>query len=107
MATQHPTPQSNGRPCTLAEFGPTVIEGVRAGLFDAHAAAYAGISRSTLMKWLQRGRKIEKQQSRANPPELTPADAEYLHFLHTIKKARVSGSSEVNAESTWQLKAGP
>ena len=88
MTTELPIRQTHGRPCTITEYGPAVIEGVRAGLFDSHAAAYAGISRSTLMKWLQRGRKIEKQQSRANPPELIPVDAEYLHFLHTIKKAR-------------------
>ena len=40
------------------------------------------------MKWLQRGRKIHARRRRLDSPELTARPAEYLHFFHTIKKAR-------------------
>ena len=72
-----------------------IVAAVAAGNYMETAAAYAGISKDTLYKWLKRGRRCER--------------GKYRQFTDAVEKAQ--GESEVRdlqaigLDSSWQSKA--
>ena len=74
-----------------------LIEGIRLGMTNKLAAAYAGISESTFYLWLQQARDGDQEKSELLE-SLKRAEAESAaHSLAVIKKAAQDG--------TWQAAA--
>jgi hypothetical protein len=100
------------RPTLLTpEIVAEVAELVPVVLYLETVADYIGVERTTWRKWLKRGRKEAKRLAnpRAKPSE---AEAPYLEFFHTYKKALADGEirdlrniRDAGASGQWQASA--
>lgn len=100
MADNLPVPSPRGRPSAFnQERAERLINAVRAGNYYATAAAYAGISYSTLRRW------ILKSEDADAPPE-------YIAFREALEKARADAEvaalakiQKASNEGAWQAAA--
>lgn len=100
-----------GRPLELT---PQVLEDVRlilpTVLYLETVGDYLGLDRSTWGKWLRRGAKENKRLRKSDETPL-PAEAVYLEFFLTVKKALAEGEIysagiiKKAAEKNWQAAA--
>jgi hypothetical protein len=74
------------------------VQVVRAGNYLQVAAQFAGVGRSTLQSWLQRGRAAQAAQDRGET--IDPTEARYLEFLGAVSAAEVH--AEVTAATAWR-----
>lgn len=107
MTTSTPDPDRPrvGRRCRLTPaVQEKVLTAIRAGTYLEVAARYAGIGRSTLYSWLDRGRKARSGQ--------------FLEFLDAVEGAiaqaevqaveRISAASQTDWKAAaWLLERGP
>ena len=75
-----------GRPSKLTpERAQAIALAVSEGHYLQHAAAAAGVARSTVHSWLARGRTARKRLGGGGDPK--PDDGPYLDFLDTVEGA--------------------
>ena len=75
-----------GRPSKLTpERAQAIALAVSEGHYLQHAAAAAGVARSTVHSWLARGQKARERLDRGGEPE--PDDGPYLDLLDTLEGA--------------------
>lgn len=87
-----------------------VIQALRAGNYQEHAAAFAGISAPTYFRWMSEGRRaLEKEQAGET---LAPDEQQYLDFYRECEEARaqavirnVSLISQAAQGGQWQAAA--
>lgn len=101
-----------GRPTKLDyKVQEKIIQAIKAGNYMETAAAYAGISKSTLYDWLKRGER-EKQRVAKNPRyKIRKSEKIYVEFSDAVEKALAE--AEVRdvlligkaAEEQWQAAA--
>ena len=88
-----------GRPSLLTpERQEHIVRLVRAGSYLNVAAQHAGIGRSTLMLWLQRGRAAAALRDAGE--ELPDSELLYLDFLDAVTRADTE--AEVTAATAWR-----
>lgn len=88
-----------------------VVNAIKAGNYIETAAAYAGISRSTLYDWLKRGEREKQRLAKSSRYRMKKAEAIYVEFSDTVEKALAE--SEMRdvltigkaAEIQWQAAA--
>jgi hypothetical protein len=86
MTAEHDIYERPGRPpCYSQERAERVIEAVRRGLTYKQAAAYAGISYSTLNRWRREGSRAEDEQE----------PSEFWEFWKALEQA--------NGEAAYRL----
>lgn len=100
------------RPTKLnSEIQNKIVTAIRAGNYIETAAAYAGISKSTLYDWLRRGER-EKQRVEKNPRyRIRKSEKPYVEFSDAVEKALAE--AEIRdvaiiakaAEEHWQAAA--
>lgn len=101
-----------GRPTKL-NYGvqEKIVQAIKAGNYIETAAAYAGISKSTLYEWLKRGER-ENQRVAKNPRyRIKKSEKPYVEFSNAIEKALAE--AEIRdvaiigkaAEEQWQAAA--
>jgi len=100
-----------GRPSKFnIEIANAIIENLRLGNYTENASAAAGLAKSTLYAWLERGRK-EQERIEAG---LEPIEAEhdFMEFSNAVEKARAEAVArnvaiiQKSAHSgTWQAAA--
>jgi hypothetical protein len=110
--TQYDTGVMGRRTLLTAETQALIVEALAAGNYLETAAQYAGIAKSTLYNWLDRGRtEIERLNLDADA-EPNAKEAKYVEFVDAVEKTRAQ--SEVRAvalirkaamEGTWQAAA--
>ena len=103
---------AGGRPTKLDyKVQEKIIQAIKAGNYMETAAAYAGISKSTLYDWLKRGER-EKQRVAKNPRyRIRKSEKIYVDFSDAVEKALAE--AEVRdvlliskaAEEQWQAAA--
>lgn len=81
---------SQGRPVTA---GDEIIAGIRLGLPHGHAAARAGISHQTLIRWRQHGAAARAQQLAPGSKRLTAPQRQYLTFCEGLEKAEAEAET--------------
>ena len=101
-----------GRPTKLDyKVQEKIVQAIKAGNYIETAAAYAGISKSTLYDWLKRGER-EKQRVAKNPRyKIRKSEKIYVEFSDAVEKALAE--AEVRdvlligkaAEEQWQAAA--
>ena len=101
-----------GRPTKLTpKLQEEICKAIRAGNYIETAAAFAGISKSTLYEWLKRGAR-EKERLAKNPrAKIKKSEAPFVEFSDAVEKALAA--SEVRdvmligkaAETQWQAAA--
>ena len=75
-----------GRPSKLTpERAQAIALAVSEGHYLQHAAAAAGVARSTVHSWLARGRAAREQLDRGGEPQ--PGEEPYLDFLEALEGA--------------------
>lgn len=87
-----------------------LVDALKAGNFIDHACDYAGIGRSTIYRWLDRGQNEYDRIEAGGEPD--PIEAQYLELWDTIKKARagafvrnVALIQQAANNGTWQAAA--
>lgn len=76
-----------GRPIKLTkELEKKITDVIRAGNYIETAAAYSGISKSTLYDWLKRGER-ERQRSENNGVKVSKKEQPFVEFSDAIEKA--------------------
>lgn len=104
-------PRSVGRPLKLnPDMQAGLVKVIQAGNFLETAAAYVGISVSTLRDWIRRGEREAQRLSTKNAKS-NKTEEPYLEFSAAIKKAQAEG--EIRdvllignaARETWQAAA--
>ena len=100
---RRPTPLEDPRVQAL-------LMAIKGGNYLEHACAFAGIARSTLYDWLERGRTAREKIDKGQP--LTMEERHYLDLSDTIEKARgeavvanVTIVQKAAREGTWQAAA--
>ncbi len=95
---------SPGQPTKLtAATADAICQRLRAGVPRVHAAESAGVSRRTLMLWLEHGRaaalceRPDCDEAHHGPAR---AELEYLHFLHMVEQAEAD--AVVLAVGDWR-----
>lgn len=98
-STPHSPPDRGGRPTKLTdETAARIVQVVRAGNYLQVAAQFAGVGRSTLQGWLQRGRVAQAAADRGET--IDPVERRYLDFLGAVSQAEVN--AEVVAATAWR-----
>lgn len=100
-----------GRPTKFnAEIANAIIENLRLGNYTEHAATAAGLAKSTLYSWLERGRKEQESIEAGFEPKRV--ENEFLEFSNAVEKAKAEAVSrnvaiiQKSAHSgTWQAAA--
>lgn len=103
---------AGGRPTKLNyEVQEKIIQAIKAGNYIETAAAYAGISKSTLYDWLKRGER-EKQRVAKNPSyRIRKSEKIYVEFSDAVEKALAEAEMRdvlligKAAEEQWQAAA--
>ncbi len=104
-------PRSVGRPLKLSpDMQSELVKVIQMGNFLETAAAYVGISVSTLRDWIRRGEREAQRLSTKNARS-NKTEEPYLEFSAAIKKAQAEG--EIRdvllignaARETWQAAA--
>lgn len=82
-----------GRPSKLStELTTKICDMLRAGNYLETAAAYAGIDKATLHRWMKRGaREIERVESSEKNLKIRKREQPYVDFCNSIKKALAEG----------------
>jgi hypothetical protein len=87
-----------------------LIEALNAGNYLEHACDYAGIGKSTVYRWLDRGQNEAERIDAGNEPN--PDEHTYLELWDAIKKARASAMvrnvaiiQQAARGGTWQAAA--
>lgn len=101
-----------GRPTKLNyEVQEKIVQAIKAGNYIETAAAYAGISKSTLYDWLKRGER-EKQRVAKNPRyRIRKSEKIYVDFSDAVEKALAEAEMRdvlligKAAEEQWQAAA--
>lgn len=74
-----------------------IVQAVQVGNYMEAAAAYAGISRDTLYRWLKHGareiERVEKELSEGLKPRIKKEDFKYVCLAERLRKA--TADSEV------------
>lgn len=109
--TPKPGPRKpTGRPLGLTtEIQEAMMQAVSAGAYMETAAAYAGITKDTLYRWLKRGARARRELGRGK--RITVDDRRLVAFSDALKKA--AAAAEVAdlkiigkaARRTWQAAA--
>jgi transposase len=88
----------------------TIVNAVRLGMYLDDAAAIAGIGRSTLFLWLQKGQDI--RDSDRTDEELTQHERDVVELLDAVEKARADATlrnigviQQAASDGTWQAAA--
>lgn len=100
-----------GRPTKFnVEIANAIIENLRLGNYIEHASAAAGLAKSTLYAWLERGRKEQERINAGLEPD--EAESEFMEFSNAVEKARAEAVArnvaiiQKSAHSgTWQAAA--
>lgn len=86
-----PAKRGPGQPTLLTnETQDRIVSVVRSGAYLDDAAMFAGVSRSTVMKWLARGRKAEDAQEHGE--QLDEQDLRCLSFYMDVEAARAEAA---------------
>jgi hypothetical protein len=87
-----------------------IIAAVRAGSYLDDAAAYAGIARQTLWRWLSDGRTAQDKHD--NNEKLTDREQLLLEFCNAVEKARADAVirnvgiiQQAAQDGSWQASA--
>ena len=87
-----------------------VVEALRAGNYMETAAAYAGISKSILYKWLANGREVRQKVAKGGIA--SDLEAKQLELLDAVEKARAEAEvrnvhliQQAAQGGTWQAAA--
>lgn len=87
-----------------------VIEALRAGNYMETAAAYAGISKAALYKYLALGREAREKES--NGGILSDQESKFAEFVDSVEKARADAEirnvhliQQAAQGGTWQAAA--
>ena len=82
-----------GRPTKLTvELTNKICDMLRAGNYLETAAAYAGIDKATLHRWMKRGaRELERVQAIEGGAEIAEEEQMFVDFCNSIKKALAEG----------------
>lgn len=87
-----------------------LVDALQAGNFIDHACDYAGVGRTTVYRWLDRGQNEHERIASGGEPD--PDEAKYLELWDTIKKARASAFvrnvaliQQAANQGTWQAAA--
>lgn len=77
-----------GRPSLIsAQIVENILSAIRAGTYIETAAAFAGITKDTLYRWLKRGRR-EKRRLEKNPrSRMSASETPYVIFADGVMKA--------------------
>ena len=75
-----------------------IVAAVRAGNFYRAAAAYAGISKSSLYGWLERGNAEKERIENGAAPDTT--ETRYLELLDALTRAEAE--AEIEAVANWK-----
>lgn len=88
----------------------TLVTALRTGNYFEHACAFAGLSPSTVYRWLERGRKEREIIEQGNKPD--PNEMHYVELCDTIEKARAEAVvrnvgiiQKAANNGTWQAAA--
>lgn len=77
-----------GRPTQLnKEKTAEICQLLRMGNYIETAAAYAGISKTTLYNWLKRGRREMDRVNQDNRRKIRKAEQIYVDFVNSVEKA--------------------
>jgi hypothetical protein len=88
-----------GRPTLLTdEVADRIVQVVTAGNYLKTAAQFAGVSQSTLMSWLARGRAAAAITERGD--DLPATELPFLNFLQRVTQAETV--AEVSAVTHWR-----
>lgn len=87
-----------------------LIEALNAGNYVDHACDYAGIGKSTIYRWIDRGQNEADRIEAGGKPD--PHEKQYLELWEAIKKARASAMvrnvaiiQQAARNGTWQAAA--
>jgi hypothetical protein len=78
--------------------GAKILDALRIGNFQTHAAGYAGVSDRALANWLSRGRHYLDQQPDADPFDMKQVPKNhrmYVHFVQAFTRARSNSVVEL------------
>ena len=100
-----------GRPTKFnVEIANAIIENLRLGNYIEHASAAAGINKSTLYLWLEKGRKEQERIEAGLEPN--EEESNFMEFSNAVEKAKAEAVSrnvaiiQKSAHSgTWQAAA--
>lgn len=82
----------SGRPSKFcAEIAVSIVENLRLGNYIEHAAASAGITKSTLYAWMEKGRKEQERIEAGFEPN--EENLEFLDFSYAVEQARAEAVS--------------
>jgi len=106
-----PRKRPTGRPTVLTDdVQDRIIAAVRAGSYLDDAAAYAGIARQTLWRWLSDGRTAQDKHD--NNEKLTDREQLLLEFCNAVEKARADAVirnvgiiQQAAQDGSWQASA--
>lgn len=100
-----------GRPCELTSAVQETIVGLlRAGNYLETAAAYAGVNKVTVYKWLKRGARSLRKSSKTGEP-IPEAELAFVEFSNAVQRARAEAEARAlqliakAGESQWQAAA--
>lgn len=71
-----------------------IVQAVQIGNYIETAAAYAGIDKSTLHRWLKRGEREIARTDGEKPKKVKQSEQPYVEFCNAVEKAMAE--SEVN-----------
>jgi transposase len=77
-----------GRPTKLtSDVHNQIVAAVRAGNYMETAAAYAGINKDTLYRWLRRGAKEKERVAKDKRTKVRKEEQPFVEFSDAVKKA--------------------
>lgn len=82
-----------GRPSKVSpEITKKICEAIRAGNYIETAAAYAGIDKATLYRWMKRGaREIERVKTSEKKLKIRKIEEPFVDFCNAVEKALAEG----------------
>ena len=104
-----------GRPTDLTpEVQETICEAIQAGNYLEPSAALAGVSKSTVYKWIKRGAAEKKRLSKSKRARMKKREAPFVAFVDAIREAdaiaevrdvaTIAAAAEKNwAAAAWRL----
>lgn len=77
-----------GRPNIIStQIIENILSAIRAGTYIETAAAFAGISKDTLYRWMKRGRREKRRLEKNSRARVSAAEAPYVIFVEGVTKA--------------------
>lgn len=107
------TPNKTGRKTKLTpEVQQAIIDALKTGSYVEDAAAYVGITATTLWNWMDRGNKERNRLAAFPDTEPDTTEVAFLEFLEAVETARaaahlraVAQIQKAAADGTWQAAA--